>query len=66
METLYAIFTTVGAVVSGASVIVGGLDVLAKITPSTKDDEAIDAAKRGLSFVSAVLDKVSIWNWQKK
>jgi hypothetical protein len=31
-----------------------------------KDDKALDAAKRGLGFVSAVLDKVSIWNWQKK
>ena len=66
METLQLIFSTVGVVVSGASLIVGGLDMVAKITPTTKDDEAIDAAKRGLGFVSAVLDKVSIWNWQKK
>ena len=65
METLYAIFTTVGVVVSGASVIVGGLDVLAKITPSTKDDEAVAAAKRGLGAVSSVLDKFSVWDWKK-
>ena len=66
METLQLIFSTVGVVVSGASMIVAGLDVVAKITPSDKDDKALDAAKRGLGFVSAVLDKVSIWNWQKK
>lgn len=66
METLQLIFSTVGVVVSGASMIVAGLDVVAKITPSDKDDKALDAAKRGIGFVSAALDKVSIWNWQKK
>ena len=38
METLQLIFSTVGVVVSGASMIVAGLDVVAKITPSDKDD----------------------------
>ena len=66
METLQLIFSTVGVVVSGASMIVAGLDVVAKITPSDKDDKALDAAKRGLGFVSAVLDKVSVWDWKKK
>ena len=66
METLQLIFSTVGVVVSGASMIVAGLDVVAKITPSDKDDKALDAAKRGLGFVSAVLDMVSIWDWKKK
>lgn len=65
METLQVFFGTVGVVVSGASIIVAGLDVLAKVTPTDKDDKAIDAARRGLSFVSAVLDKVSIWQWKK-
>ena len=47
METLQLIFSTVGVVVSGASMIVAGLDVVAKITPSDKDDKALDAARRG-------------------
>ena len=45
--------------------IVAGLDVIAGITPTDKDDKAIAAVKRGLGFVSAVLDKISVWQWKK-
>ena len=65
METLQLIFSTVGVVVSGASMIVAGLDVLAKITPTDRDDKALDASRRGLGFVSSVLDKISVWQWRK-
>lgn len=65
METLQLIFGTVGVVVSGASMIVAGLDVLAKITPTDRDDKALDAARRGLGFVSSVLDKISVWQWKR-
>ena len=65
MESLQLFFGTVGMFVSGATMIVAGLDVVAGITPTDKDDKAIAAAKRGLGFVSAVLDKVSVWQWKK-
>ena len=65
METLQLIFSTVGVVVSGASMIVAGLDVVAKITPSDKDDKALAAVTRCLAAVSFVLDKVSVWQWKK-
>lgn len=65
METIQLFFSTVGVVVSAASLVVAGLDKLASITPTDKDDKALAAAARGLGFVSAVLDKVSIWQWKR-
>ena len=65
MESVQMFFSTLGLVVSGASMIVAGLDVVAGVTPTDKDDKAIAAAKRGLGFVSAVLDKISVWQWKK-
>jgi len=60
------ILTIIGAVVTAATLIVAGLDKLAQITPTTKDDEAVGKAKAFLSKVSSVLDKVSVYTTVKK
>ena len=66
LEMVQLGFATVGAVVSGASVIVAALDKVAAITPSDKDDKALAAVTRCLAAVSFVLDKVSVYQWMKK
>ena len=65
LEMVQIGFTTIGAVVSGASVIVAALDKVAAITPTDRDDKALAAVTRCLGAVSFLLDKVSIWQWKK-
>lgn len=65
MEQLENIFTIVGVVVTASSAIVAGLELIANITPTTKDDEILSKVKKWLSIASAILDKVSVWNVKK-
>ena len=58
-------FMYVGIVVTAATAIVAALEKIAEVTPTTKDDEYIGKAKKWLGVVSAILDKVSVWNAKK-
>lgn len=60
MESIQEWVVIILAVVGGASSIVLGLEKIAKVTPSTKDDYYVGKAKRGLGWVSAILDKVAL------
>lgn len=60
MELLEQILMIIGAVVSGATLIVLGLEKIAGITPTTKDDEFVGKVKRALGYVSAILDRLSV------
>ncbi|AHK11279.1 hypothetical protein S140_173 [Shewanella sp. phage 1/40] len=69
METFMQYFQDglmyIGALVVLATAIVGALEKFAEVTPTTKDDEYVAKAKQYLGFVSAFLDKVSVWNTKK-
>ena len=54
------IFTTIGMVVTIASIVVAAFDKVAKITPTTKDDEVAGKLVRGLSVIVGILDKFSV------
>ena len=47
-------------VIGGAAVIVKGFAEIAKITPSTKDDELASKAEVAISYVLSLLDKLSL------
>lgn len=47
-------------VVGGLAVVVKGLEVIAGVTPSTKDDEYVGKVKQALGVVSYWLDKLSL------
>jgi hypothetical protein len=47
-------------VVGGLAAIVKGLEVIAGVTPSTRDDELVGKAKRALGHVSYWLDRISL------
>ena len=47
-------------VIGGMATIVKGLEVVAGVTPSTKDDEYVGKAKKALGVVSYWLDKLSL------
>lgn len=47
-------------VVGGLAVVVKGLEVIAGVTPTTKDDEAVGKVKHYLGVVSYWLDKLSL------
>lgn len=47
-------------VIGGAAVIVKGFAEIAKITPSTKDDELASKAEVLISYVLSFLDKLSL------
>lgn len=65
MEYIESIFMWLGIIVTAATAIVAALEKVAEVTPTTKDDEYIGKAKQWLGFVSAILDKVSVWNTKK-
>ena len=54
-----------GALVIFATTVVGALEKFAAVTPTTKDDEFVAKAKQYLGVVSAILDKLSVWNVKK-
>jgi len=47
-------------IVGGLAVVVKGLEVIAGVTPSTKDDEYVSKAKKALGYVSYWLDRLSL------
>ena len=65
MEYIESIFMWLGIIVTASTAIVAALEKVAEVTPTTKDDEYISKAKQWLGFVSAILDKVSVWNTKK-
>jgi hypothetical protein len=56
----------VGAIVTAATLIVAGLDKIAQITPTKRDDEYVGKIRSLLVMVSAVLDKVSVYTTSDK
>lgn len=60
MELIEQILTIVGAVVVGATFIVKGLEVIAAVTPTTKDDVFVGKLKRGLGYLADLLDRFAV------
>ena len=60
VSSLPALLETSLIVIGSAATIVKALAVIAKITPSTKDDELASKAERVLSYISSFLDKLSL------
>lgn len=58
-------FMWFGIIVGAATSIVAALEKVAAVTPTTKDDEYVGKAKVALGYVSALLDKVSVWTTKK-
>ena len=58
-------FMWMGIVVTAATTIVAALEKVAAVTPTTKDDEYVSKAKVALGYVSAILDRVSVWTTKK-
>lgn len=58
-------FMWLGVIVVAATSIVAALEKVAAVTPTTKDDEYVGKAKVALGYVSAFLDKVSVWTTKK-
>lgn len=58
-------FMWLGVIVVAATSIVAALEKVAEVTPTTKDDEYVSKAKVFLGYVSAFLDKVSVWTTKK-
>lgn len=54
------ILETALIVVGAAAVIVKGLETIAGITPTTKDDKYVGYLAKGLSYVSHWLDVISM------
>jgi hypothetical protein len=50
----------IAVVVGGASMIVLGLEKIAGVTPSTKDDEYVGKAKKVLGKVSEILSRLAL------
>jgi multidrug resistance efflux pump len=66
LDVLVNAFALIGAVVSGATLIVAGLEKIAEVTPTTKDDKAVATVKRVLSQVSALLDNINVYTTKDK
>lgn len=66
MEIILNAFALIGVVVTAATMIVAGLEKIAEITPTTKDDKAVATAKRFLGKVSAILDHVNVYTTKDK
>ena len=66
MEIVVNAFALIGVVVTAATMIVAGLEKIAEITPTTKDDKAVATAKRFLGKVSAILDHVNVYTTKDK
>ncbi len=60
MESIQEWIVIILAVVGGASSIVMGLEKIAKITPSTKDDYYVGKAKRAVGWASEILSKIAL------
>lgn len=60
MNYIALVITWVTALVGAASLIVAGLEKIAKLTPTDKDDAAISTAKRWLAWIIAILDRLAL------
>lgn len=60
LQHIDTILITAAAVVGAASMILAGLRKIAKITPSTVDDEWLNKAERVLAFVVKLLDRLAM------
>lgn len=60
MELIETIFAAIGLLVTGATLVVQGLKLLAGITPSTKDDEFVSGIERALGYIAALLERFSL------
>lgn len=66
ISKLDSILVVIGAVVVGCTAIVAGLEKIASITPSTKDDEYVGKLKKALGVVSGLLDYFSVYRTKDK
>ena len=57
---IISLVTVVSAVVTGASVVVKGAQMLAKLTPTKKDDSVLLQLANGIGFVGGVLHILSM------
>jgi hypothetical protein len=60
LENIVSYIELALVIVGALAAIVKGLEVIAGVTPSTKDDELVGKAKRALGVVSYWLDKLSL------
>ena len=60
LENIVSYIELALVIVGELAAIVKGLEVIAGVTPSTKDDELVGKAKRALGVVSYWLDKLSL------
>lgn len=60
MEQINEWLVIILAVIGGASSIVAGLEKIAEVTPSTKDDYYVGKAKRALGWLSEILSKIAL------
>lgn len=60
MENIAEWLNYLAILVAGASSIVFGLEKIAGITPSTKDDYYVGKAKRALGWLSEILSKIAL------
>lgn len=60
MEIIETILAIIGGVVAGATLIVAGLEKIAGVTKTTKDDEFVGKLKRGLGWVADLLDRLAV------
>lgn len=52
MESLNFVTSNYGAIISGLLAIIGGFSILAKLTPTPKDDEILAKAVKVLDFLA--------------
>ena len=60
LENIVGYIETALVIVGALAAIVKGLEVIAGVTPSTKDDECVSKAKQYLGHASYWLDKLSL------
>ncbi len=60
LENIVSYIELALVIVGALAAIVKGLEVIAGVTPSTKDDELVGKVKRALGVVSYWLDKLSL------
>lgn len=60
MELLESVLFIVSAIVLGSSMIVKGLAVITKITPTTKDDELVGKLEVAIHKFQKILDRLAL------
>ena len=59
-QTIVSVFAVLSVVVGAASTVVAGLEKIAEVTPTDKDNKAIGKARRFIATVVAILDRVAL------